>query len=314
MDAKDVIDSYVHDVARRLPPGKRNDVAFELSALLTDDLQSRARAEGRAPDVDLAVQLVREFGRPTETAVRYYRPFTIVEPGDTWGFLVASVAGGFVLSLLTAPKGAETYGDAGERTTVAHLTWLGLLVVVFGAKSLILRRRPDAFAWKPRPVRDSDTVNRVEGAGLALLWSALLALYLAPGPVVQALSGGRVAARTLDYSDSFTSPLRMPWLVVLMIAVIAVHLVAVAQRRWRPATRWARIALTWSIGIQLGWHTRYGTIFEDPETDRLLVPGIAAVAGLILLAGGIQLYRSLNRVRPAPARIDRPAVQPDITI
>jgi hypothetical protein len=49
MDVTEVIDSYVHDVARRLPPGKRNDVAFELRALLADDLQDRAEAEGRSP-------------------------------------------------------------------------------------------------------------------------------------------------------------------------------------------------------------------------------------------------------------------------
>lgn len=37
MDAQDVIDSYVYDVVRRLPLGKRADVAFELRALLTED-------------------------------------------------------------------------------------------------------------------------------------------------------------------------------------------------------------------------------------------------------------------------------------
>src|SRR5690242_20440475 len=64
MNADDVIDSYVRDVARRLPPRQRDDVAFELRALLDEDLRARVAAEGRAPDADLALALVRSLGRP----------------------------------------------------------------------------------------------------------------------------------------------------------------------------------------------------------------------------------------------------------
>jgi hypothetical protein len=304
MDANEVIDSYVHDVARQLPPGKRNDVAFELRALLTDDLQTRARNADRAPDFDLAMQLVRDFGRPGEVAIRYYRAFTVIEPGDTWNFLAAAIGGGFVISLLAAPHGTQTYAEASQRGSVATLCWFGLLVLLFGAKSLILRRHPDAFGWKPRPVRaHDDTAGRANGLALTLLWFTLLALYLNPGRLVEAVSGGRIAAETLAYSDSFTSEWRMPWLVGLLLAVIAVHLTAVTQGRWRPVTRFAQIALTWSIGVQLGWHARYGMIFQDPDTDRHLVPVVAATSGLILIAGGIQVYRLFNRVQPAPTAV-----------
>src|SRR4051794_12802993 len=107
MDASDVIDSYVHDVARRLPHPKRDDVAFELHALLTDDLDARAREQGRPADADLAVEMLHGFGRPAETAASYHRPFTIIEPFDTWSFVVAAVAGVSLASLLTTPSGAS---------------------------------------------------------------------------------------------------------------------------------------------------------------------------------------------------------------
>jgi hypothetical protein len=301
MDANDVIDSYVRDVARLLPPGKRNDVAFELRALLMDDLRARAEAEGRPPDFDTAVQMLRAFGRPSRTAARYYRPFTIIEPSDTWSFLVATVAGWAVISLLASPRAPGPHNEMAVQVTAASLGWLGALVVVFGLKNVILRYRPDAFRWTPRPVRDADRASRVGGVGLALLWSALLVLYWAPGRTVEALSGGRVAAVTLAYTQSFTSPWRMLWLAAVLIAAIGLHLAVVVQGRWRSGTRWAQMALTLLIGVQLGWHARYGSIFQDRHTDRLLTPAIAAASGLIVIVCGIQLYREYSRIRPAPA-------------
>src|SRR4051794_120193 len=103
MDADTVVDSYVHDVARRLPPARRNDVAFELRSLLTDELGERAAAEGRPADEAMAVDLLRDFGRPADTAAGYHRPATILAPGDTWSFVVAAIAGGAVISLLASP-------------------------------------------------------------------------------------------------------------------------------------------------------------------------------------------------------------------
>jgi hypothetical protein len=293
MDANDVIESYVRDVARQLPPRKRNDVAFELRALLADDLRDRAAAEGRAPDAGMAVAMVRGFGRPSQTATRYYEPFTIIEPSDTWSFLVATVAGAVVILLLASPGASAQAGTA-------FLGWLGALVVFFGSKNLVLRYQPDAFAWKPRPVRDADRSSRAAGVVLALLSAAALVLYLAPGRVVDAVSGGRIAAQTLAYSDSFTSPLRMPWLAGLLVLAIGLYVLVVVQGRWRPATRWARILLTAAIAVQLGWHARYGAIFQDPQTEDLLVPAIAAAAGLILIVCCVEVYREYVRVSPAP--------------
>lgn len=302
MDVTEVIDSYVHDVARRLPPVKRNDVAFELRALLADDLQARAGAEGRSPDQEMAVAMLREFGRPAAVAVRYYRPFTIIEPSDTWSFLVAAIAGGTLAGLLVSlGRGPAPSHELTQRANAAFLAWLGALVVVFGVKNLILRYRPTAFAWTPRTVHDTDSASRAGAVALALVWLALLACYLVPGRVAELVSGGRVAAGTLAYSDSFTTPWRMPWLAGLLAIAAGLQLAAAVQGRWQPGPRWARIAVTALVSVQLGWHASYGAIFEDPQTERLGVPAFAWLSGVILIGCGILLYREYNRVRPAPA-------------
>jgi hypothetical protein len=173
--------------------------------------------------------------------------------------------------------------------------------VVFGVKNLILRYRPNAFGWTPRPVRDTDSASRAGAVALALVWLALLVCYLVPSRVAELVSGGRVAAGTLAYSDSFTTPWRMPWLAGLLAIAAGLQLVVAVQGRWRPSTRWARIAVTALVSLQLGWHASYGAIFEDPRTERFGVPAFAWLSGVILIGCGILLYREYSRVHPAPA-------------
>ena len=90
-----------------------------------------------------------------------------------------------------------------------------------------------------------------------------------------------------------------------LVLTTGLYLLVVAQGRWRPATRWAWIALTASIAVQLGWHARYGAIFQDPRTDQVLIPFVAAAAGLTMIACGIETYREYTRVRPAPQPTQR---------
>ena len=58
MKANDVIEAYVTDVAAHLPRSQRNDVAYELRALLNEELADKAESAGRAADEELATALV----------------------------------------------------------------------------------------------------------------------------------------------------------------------------------------------------------------------------------------------------------------
>ena len=86
MNANDVIESYVTDVAAQLPRKQRNDVAFELRALLDEELQAKAEAAGRGADAAMATELVRAFGRPADVAARYRPTLTIIDPADGHAF------------------------------------------------------------------------------------------------------------------------------------------------------------------------------------------------------------------------------------
>jgi hypothetical protein len=51
MDAHVVIDSYINNIAARLPRRLHNDVGVELRTLLLEELTASATDAGRAPEI-----------------------------------------------------------------------------------------------------------------------------------------------------------------------------------------------------------------------------------------------------------------------
>ncbi|MEK6687814.1 MAG: hypothetical protein AABZ01_05060, partial [Gemmatimonadota bacterium] len=119
MTAGDVIESYVRDVARYLPRKKRNDIAFELGALLQDELAAKAAAQGCAPDEEMAMSLLSGFGRPAEAAARYQPRAPLIDPADNHSFLIWAVVGSLVFSV----------GNPQNR--FASLQWVGVVFIWF---------------------------------------------------------------------------------------------------------------------------------------------------------------------------------------
>lgn len=62
MTPNDVIEPYVVDVMRRVPSKDRNEVGLELRGLLTEMLEDRAKAAGRAADDPMVLDVLRAFG------------------------------------------------------------------------------------------------------------------------------------------------------------------------------------------------------------------------------------------------------------
>jgi hypothetical protein len=125
MTAYQVTDIYIDDVVRLLPRRQRDDVAAELRALLSEELNARTRDLGRAPNK--AQALARGYGRPNEVAARYQPAWTIVDPADSRSFMRAAIIGAGALLLLSALRnqllpivGALIYGELGriDRATV----------------------------------------------------------------------------------------------------------------------------------------------------------------------------------------------------
>src|SRR6516164_6848940 len=102
MHADEVIEMYIDDTVRLLARRQRDDVAAELRALLSEELNARAQESGRPPDLALALALVRGYGLPNDVATRYQPAWNIIDPADSKSFMRAAIIGSSALVLLSA--------------------------------------------------------------------------------------------------------------------------------------------------------------------------------------------------------------------
>lgn len=309
MNANDVIESYVHDVAMRLPRRQRNDVAFELRALLNEELQARAESAGRGADASMATEFLRAFGRPADVATRYRPAPNLIDPADAHVFLRVALIGlaaiwglGLLLHLrepvASAGDALRLLGHWWGGTVASSLWWLGLLVAGFGVAAWVRRRWPRTAEWSPREP------GRVQGGRVALalgLAGALFGLFvlLEPRWVLDVFWGGRAAPAAYDaltYTEAFRGR-QGPVLLALIALDTLLLAVALVQGRWSATLRRIGIASSLVMCAAMAWTVLDGPVFMAAASDRMVKFFLVLIAAVTLIDMGVKLYRG---VRPAP--------------
>ena len=293
MKASDVIESYVADVAAQLPSRQRADVAVELRSLLNDELNAKPN-DPSTPDAALA--LVRAFGRPADVAARYHAPYVLIEPADTRSFLLAAVVGA---SLIPSSNGHLPISLDKNTAGILLLAWLGTLLLFYAGRSWLRRRQPNSFQWKPSQVRDRDAVSLPLQLGIVLLCVFGIAIYLSPGPAISLVSGGRVAADSLRYTQDFLQPWRLLGFPILLSIFALLNAFAALRRRWTPLLRGLSICFLVSAAIQLGWHASSGDLFASAVIDRSARLALQLVGAALMITAAIETYREWIRIPAA---------------
>lgn len=307
-----LIESYVLDVTRRLPRRIRNDVAFELRALLTEGLRDRAADAGRLPDDAMALDLVREFGRPDDVAARYHAPGEPIIPathsrGFAWATVIGmalqwSVTLPLALSGQLAPAGPESARFAGWWLSygLGAFWWPGFLVSMMLIAAWVRRAWPPKSSdWTPRAKIDRDHVNRpamMLGLGLALCG---IAIWVFVAWVVTTLDSP--FSRALAFAPDFMAT-RAPAVLLLWAASIALLIVLIIEGRWRDLTRRIDLASKVVACLLMLWLALGGRIFTNDaadETARLVLVMLAAMVACQVVLHG---WRSRARIRPPQAQ------------
>lgn len=309
MNANDVIEAYVTDVAVQLPRKLRNDVALELRELLNEQLQGKAEDAGRAADAALATELVQAFGHPDVVAARYRPALTIIDPADGQGFLrwtVVGVAVIWVLGLLdcilhpTAPN-SGALGVAGQwwfSVAIPSLWWPGMLVVGFALAARSRRRRPQGATWQPR---DPDALQGGRATKALALVGVVCGVLLLMFPhwILDFFWGGRAAPaayQALTYSETFLQ-LQAPLLLGLLLLNIPIFLAVIVKGHWTETMRRIETALSVVLCAAMAWTIFDGPIFLTTASDQTAKFCLAMILLAILVGAAIQRHRG---VRPAP--------------
>ncbi|MFY2558315.1 hypothetical protein ACN469_11845 [Corallococcus terminator] len=310
MNANDVLESYITEVAVRLPRKQRDDVAFELRALLTEELHAKAATEGRDADEAMATDLLRAFGRPEAVAARYRPTLTIIDPVDARGFLRATVIGlvliwcaGLLehlwLPLQSGSAVLQALGQWWGHTVVPSLWWPGVLVVGFGISAWVRRRWPHTSKWKPRAGDRIQGGRAAMALGIVGILSGLFVL-LQPSWVLDVCFGGRAAPaayEALTYTDEFRQR-QSPWVLLLLLLLnVPLMLAVIVRGRWSPGMRRLETGLGLVTCAVMAWIVLGGPVFRTEVSDRTTQFFMVLIIASVLIHHGIRLFRT---VRPAP--------------
>jgi hypothetical protein len=303
MDPNDVIESYVEDVAKRVPRKDRNDVAIELRSLLGEELQARAAEAGRPADEAMALDLLKGFGRPAEVAERYSPSgFLIIRPAAAPAFAGTALIGVVVQWALTLPVAlTQARGpiDPLSRLGAWWVTWgvgafwlPGFMVVVAIIAAWAGERWPARADWTPRRVLDRDRVNRPLLAIGLVAWAAYMVLLAVEPMLLKWLP--RPVAAAFVFDDDFASA-RGPWLFPIWGASFAICVAVLFDGRWRRRTRELYLLATAALCGLLAWFVVAGPIFKARPSDDITKAIVGLIVLIALIDLGLNLFRRVGR-------------------
>ncbi len=257
----EMIDRYVAEVGRHLPEKMRSDIEAEIRSLLEDNLEDRSHQQGRQPDEEMAVEVLKSFGKPKIVAATYLPPRYLVGPRlyptflmvvrimllvvmivslVQFGFAVTLAKGGLAHIGLSLLEALSTFISGG-------LTSLGVIVIVF---SILQWKFPhqgeEAEDWDPRKLeRVTPKTERVKTGSLiveTVLSVIVLLAFVFYGDRIgmyMFVDGRWVFAPVL--TQTFYNFL--PWIATVWGLGILLNLFVLRQGRWQLFTHWLSAAI-----------------------------------------------------------------------
>jgi hypothetical protein len=320
METQELLDRYVHAVGEQLPRRIREDVKAELRSLLDEMLDDRARQSQRAPDLELATAVLREFGEPDEVAARYRPRGYLIGPELYPTFLqVARIGlavliglGGLILALALwrseAPLAqlGRTLWEVVLQIAGLALMNLGLLVLIFAGLERWSARHPSATApatWNPLDLPAVEDPDRVErGSLIATICfniGLIVLLDFFPGVVAVFFIDDGVWGRWPLLAPEFQTDL-LPWFTAAWALEVALNLAVLWQRRWTPVSRWAEFGLSVLSLIILSRALMGGPILVPAILTAFAKFILAIILVIAVLEAAGQIYRLIGRWFAAP--------------
>jgi hypothetical protein len=307
----DLIERYLHEVGRYVPPKSRADIQTELRSLIQDQLDDRY---GGAPTDDEVVATLKEMGDPRQMATSYHKEQYLIGPAlYPWMMMVLSYGWLIVPSIMLFLSIFRVL-SASQTVTVTNLVIEPILsalqaTFIFSAVVVLLfaiieragfEWESDKTAFNPAnlpKVDDPRIVNRFESAFGFTVGTVVVLMFI----YFFAVGGLTLRFNLSDPGDVI--PIPKGWMLALIISttgLIITQLLALWRGQWTVGL-WAFNTFLELFGAIAIYFAVYLPIFnrivvDNPSLGDIPIPVIITIIyiALITLNRGIKLVKLRN--------------------
>jgi len=315
MNANELLDRYIHEVGQHLPKKMRADVQLEMRSLLEDLLEERAE-EGNHSRDEIAMEVVREFGKPEAVAARYSPPGQLIGPNYFPAYIVTlkivliCLGGlfltGFAIALARSESPAADVWPLiakliGNLLNYAILNF-GLITFVFAILERLLPHRADTpETWDPRALPEVKDPHRIDRMGLIanVIATLIFLIVLNSAPywtaTIHPVEDGNAWELILLIAPEFWR--HLPWLTASGLLEIGLNLMVIRRGRWNRPLRWAELGSSLLSGVVLYRIIANGPVLISSGLTLLAKVFLGFVLMIVVLEAIGQLYRLITHDR-----------------
>lgn len=253
-----LIDLYLDEIRRQLPPRNKEDILKEIRSTLMDMVEDRNPDPTQSPNEETLKSVLKEFGSPREVAAQYGAKNYLIGPRlfptylQVLRIVLIVIAAfnilGVVVTIIRQPN-----IDPGFLDTIAEVVGglFSSLFTAFGIVTLsfagIERTTPEEWhveidqEWDPDQLIKHEDVQRVSYTGLAfeitltLIFIALINFFLDRIGIYYLGDSGWVSTPILN--DNFLR--YIPWITAYSVFDIGLNLYLIRTGFW---DKWATLA------------------------------------------------------------------------
>jgi len=257
----DLLDTYISEIGRNLPRGKRQDIEIEIRSSLQDLLDDRSQQSGRLVDDEMMFEVLKEYGSPEKVASGYLPERYLIGPRLFPIFLLVLRIALPVVAVLTLIGLGISFStrtftpDQIFDTLLKSLVGLaGSLMQVFGNIVLVFAilqwflpsLEMKAQTWDPRSllkIKPSDHVSLGQSiVDLSFALAAIVVFNFYPHILrIWNMVDGTMTSYEV-FSNAFFR--YIPAWTAIWFATVVLNVILLSRGRWHNWIRWTAVAIS----------------------------------------------------------------------
>jgi hypothetical protein len=320
-----IIDRYLAAVSEILPTKLRKDTVTEIRSLIQDALDDRSKTEGRAPDDEMMVAVLKQFGPPESIVAPYLPERYLIGPSMFPTFILVLRIALPIIAVLSLVGFWIGYNQAVSITGVQLMTNLvkslgnalsavvqsfGNIVLIFAILQWVLPEfKTKAKEWDPRNLKAISQPDKIKRGELiveivfSLVGLIIFTFYLDRVGIYNNING------LWTFTPILTSAFNayIPWLDLFWVLTILLDALVLRKGSWNIGSRLFSILMSaFSIAIAASFmtHIQYlytlkgamGQLGAEGILQSLVNQTLIVVFAIVIITSAVKIGQMTFRL------------------